>query len=712
MTDARSTRSGAPAVEALVARPPLMRLGLLAGLGLAGLSLASPATAQMTTRSLVEVADFSGLAVSPDQQKLALRVHSASVDQNGYSSAWYVQSVSRVSPPIRISDGGAPLRSDGGTALAETPRWSADSNWLYYRAMLENGVQVVRAAADGATAKAVTSDEADVEAFGFLSNRQLIYVVGAARDEIAKAEEREYETGIRIDSTVPVGSNLYRSGFINGRLATQRYTGRWMARQSLLGGAPKTYRVVDLQSGSVRDATEEERLRYETASRAPDAIPAGAISASRSLPGDYALAYATSASGKTQMRARARQGGEIRCEAETCTSASLSWIGWAGTDDAIIFAVNDRDRGGAQTLFRWDIAGNRVSRLAQSDGYLNGGSPIDHHQPCSLSTRYAFCVHAAANVPPRLERIDLVSGDRVVLFQPNVALQSAKVKAELLRWQDDSGRSYTGQFYPAISGSGARPPLFIIYYDCGGFIRGGTGDEWPLATFAEHGIAALCVNQASGGGSGAPAVNDYEAGLDSIESVLPVLRARGVDTTRVGMGGLSFGAEVLMWVAMHANILSAGSIASGMMTPTYFWFHDLQGEDFRKRLMRSWGLGAPEETPDQWRRLSPVFNRDAIRLPLLFQLPEQEYLPSIEFFAPLQRQAVPVEMWVFPNEPHVKVQPRHKQQAYDRNVDWFRFWLQGYVDPDPQKAIQFQRWETLRTNASQGLAGESGPRPQ
>jgi hypothetical protein len=30
------------------------------------------------------------------------------------------------------------------------------------------------------------------------------------------------------------------------------------------------------------------------------------------------------------------------------------------------------------------------------------------------------------------------------------------------------------------------------------------------------------------------------------------------------------------------------------------------------------------------------------------------------------------------------------------SVDWFRFWLQDYEDPDPAKAEQYQRWRELR----------------
>ena len=36
------------------------------------------------------------------------------------------------------------------------------------------------------------------------------------------------------------------------------------------------------------------------------------------------------------------------------------------------------------------------------------------------------------------------------------------------------------------------------------------------------------------------------------------------------------------------------------------------------------------------------------------------------------------DLYIFPHETHQKFQPRHKLAAYERNLDWFRFWLQGF----------------------------------
>jgi hypothetical protein len=62
-------------------------------------------------------------------------------------------------------------------------------------------------------------------------------------------------------------------------------------------------------------------------------------------------------------------------------------------------------------------------------------------------------------------------------------------------------------------------------------------------------------------------------------------------------------------------------------------------------------------------------------------------------------------MVVFPNEYHVKWQPAHRLAIYNRNLDWFRFWLQDYEDPDPAKTEQYTRWRQFR--AQQRATGET-----
>jgi hypothetical protein len=46
------------------------------------------------------------------------------------------------------------------------------------------------------------------------------------------------------------------------------------------------------------------------------------------------------------------------------------------------------------------------------------------------------------------------------------------------------------------------------------------------------------------------------------------------------------------------------------------------------------------------------------------------------------------------------IQPRHRLAVFERNLDWFRYWLQGARDPDPAKADQYARWDRMRVGWS------------
>ena len=40
-------------------------------------------------------------------------------------------------------------------------------------------------------------------------------------------------------------------------------------------------------------------------------------------------------------------------------------------------------------------------------------------------------------------------------------------------------------------------------------------------------------------------------------------------------------------------------------------------------------------------------------------------------------------------------EPRPHLAVYQHNLAWFRYWLQGWRDPDPAKAAQYARWDAM-----------------
>jgi len=247
--------------------------------------------------------------------------------------------------------------------------------------------------------------------------------------------------------------------------------------------------------------------------------------------------------------------------------------------------------------------------------------------------------------------------------------------------------------------------LFVTFYNCYGFLRGGLGNEWPLATLAEDGISALCINAIPE--YRLDPVARYDQGRAAVESVVKLLSTEGrIDPSRVGMGGLSYGSEVTLWTLAHSDVVSAASVSSISVTPTYYLFNSLRGA-FRSNLRETWQLGAPDETPKRWREISPVYQLDRIRAPILFQMIEQEYRMALDYALPLERRHQ-ADIYVFPDEAHIKFQPRHKLAVYERNVDWFRFWLQECEDPNPAKKQQYAHWQEMRDAVSAGPVRSGG----
>lgn len=653
-------------------------------------SIAGSVQTAPTLRELVELTDLSSIAVSPDGLQLAFRTEKPSVANNDFELAWYVVPTDGSAPARRIADAGEGERRDG-ELVSDPPIWTADG-YILFRKVANGEIQIWRAAIDGSRSAPITHDPANIRRFALAGQSGVIvYSTGATRAAIAEAEEREYDRGVLIDAHVDPARPLHRGAWIEGRWATDRLSGRWFAFDTLLADRPPTFRAIDWASGTVRAAFASEAALLEEPPSRSIGAPGRSVTAAAQSGDGRGDAFVTAEGLFSRLSVHRAGGRSLTCDQPLCRQR-IGKIAWQGKHDAILFSTTDR--AAAQSLHLWDVTQGTVRRIVDGVGRWKGGRD---ERGCTVDDAAAYCVAADANRPPRLVRIDLVTGRVAILADPNRTLvKDSFLQFQPLEWTGLAGQRFAGQLLLPRA-RGGRLALFVTYYLCDGYLRGGVGDEFPLRQLAAAGIATLCINRVPISADLGDQAEQYELGREGVSAAVDLLAKRGIiDPARVGMGGVSFGGETTMWIAQHSTVLSAISVANTLLSPTYYWFNALPGSPIPPVLKQVWGIGRPEDEPERWQRLSPVLATNTIDVPLLMQLPEREFRFNIELAARLAQAAKPVELWAFPQETHLKYQPRHKVAVYQRNLDWFRFWLQNHVDPDPNKAEQYRRWEAMK----------------
>jgi dipeptidyl aminopeptidase/acylaminoacyl peptidase len=188
----------------------------------------------------------------------------------------------------------------------------------------------------------------------------------------------------------------------------------------------------------------------------------------------------------------------------------------------------------------------------------------------------------------------------------------------------------------------------------------------------------------------------YESVEASIEMAIQKASEMGVaDTTRVGLTGYSRGTEIVAYAITHTKRFRAVSGAAGDYSPYSYYMTSRRVQDnvFSRDGLGGWPEG---KSKANWRQLAPELNADRIDVPVLNNDPDSEFLADLALYTSLRELGKPVELFIYPNELHVVNQPKHRYPIYERNLDWFRFWLKSEEDPAPSKTAQYVRWRELR----------------
>lgn len=312
-------------------------------------------------------------------------------------------------------------------------------------------------------------------------------------------------------------------------------------------------------------------------------------------------------------------------------------------------------------------------------------------------------VRQSLNDPPTLWVSNSTTGKARQLWDPNPQFSHVRFgNASVYQWRDNTGYEWSGILVKPVGYvSGRRYPFVIQLYQFAEdeFLTDGL---YPTAFAARHlasaGFVVLQIRKKPTTVTEA----DPRDHLDAYRSAVESLSQAGlIDRSRVGVVGFSW----TCWYVVNAlikepNLFAAATIADGLDNSylQYVLFavesSSLQQQMEKIRGTSPFGVGLK-----RWTEQAPGFHLDQVQTPVRIEaINPGSVLQEWELYSSLRMQNKPVDFIYFPHGTHIHQKPLERLESQQGDVDWFRFWLQGYEDPDPSKRTQYERWQKLRND--------------
>jgi dipeptidyl aminopeptidase/acylaminoacyl peptidase len=677
----------------------------------------------ISNKDLIMLRDIDTLAVSPDGKYVAFQIRQAVLETNSYRIAWFVAPTDHPGRAVNVGDAGEPQLltfADGTTEGEFSPKpaqWSPDSQWIAYIVKTNGSFQLWRSRRDGASQEQLTYNAADVRGFSWMPDGQKLYVIinRQTRDEIKREEMQESAKGYLLDARFSPSTSQTKPYYKPTGTAPTKRGITWLEVPEW--GSDAELWVYDVLERVERTSTHPEyesfvhtrqngNLQYK---RTVDRVQ---------FPGEALVAFAPNQRfvgwldmantddrsawpDLTVFAAKEHNGAStIECKHDACTGR-INGLWWSEDSKDLYFDRGEGVNRSSHGLYAWSVENNTLRKILSTNDFL---------WKCSRANASLVCLHESPTTPRRMLAIHLSDGSTETLVDPNPEYRNIRLgPAERLEWKNEFGYAVFGHLIrPLNYTSGKAYPLVIVTYRSTGFLRGGTGDEYPEQVLARNGMMVLSLD--------IPDLFDYlSVGQDlhefekasygdllefrsmqsALESGIQLVEKKGdIDSSRVAVTGLSTGSSIVYYALLDPGRHYAAAITSSP-PPDPMTFY-VMPEGYRTNAIP--GFGFPDgQNGKFWNQLSPAVHIDKLHTPLLMNISDSELIMSMQIVSTMTEYHKPFEAYVYPGEEHVKRCPMHRYAIYQRNVDWLNFWLNGEEDRDPAKVEQYKRWRELRT---------------
>jgi dipeptidyl aminopeptidase/acylaminoacyl peptidase len=670
----------------------------------------------LTADDVLGMTDLGGVAASPTGNDIAFVSRRADPLCDCYHQRLHLAD-RRTGDVVVLDDIGQPfvaVMPDGsinGALMTAQPLWATDGRRLAFLANVR-GRSVLRTY-DVSRRKIENVETRGEEVFAFIWSKAQVLIYQTARENPSVVAEAE-----RSERTGYLYGEQFR-GVAAGRLPVTPRVPITLAWSADMFASPRAavsqLRAVHVDTGESRPATETERSMFQQArpSSAHQSILFRRSSVRQAASGRFRLSLdEPTIDGATRVSVLDTESAnhEARDIGSFCNGTVADSYGDSASPLFALVCAPDTEMWKDLAWFiKVDPLSLRPKRWFElaAPGIFDGLLGL----PCDLTHGEMVCVEEQASSPPRLVLITS-TGQRRMLFDPNGELRARHYgKVERLVWSNQFGvKTWAYLVYPTGYSNGRKYPLAVVQYNASGFLRGGTGNEYPMFPLAEAGFFVLNFQQPE------PApepenLTDRERTVanwhnnkwrksiqDSLDVVIEHLTARGlVDPNRIAYTGLSGGANQIDYALSNKRRIAAVISSTCCIGPenwpstaanlTYGPFREVTG----------WANPATDPNYEKsWSAVSPSLHVPDIHAPILVHASESEMLGANALWLKMRYHHKPMEIYILPGEHHIKNRPVHRQAVYRRNIDWLRFWLQGYEDTSSATPDQYPRWRALR----------------
>lgn len=654
----------------------------------------------ITASDLVELGDIgrsdphpseSPFAISPDGTRVAFLLRRANSKQNAYCQRLLVVPMHGSDTAVESDRGGDFIRRDfelrnfvsvmSGLAKVITPQWSPDGQKIGFLKKIGPTQQVWLADPNGRKpAYKATSLPDNVDEFTWSKDGKKLVV--ASRPGIRQQAE-----------TIAKES---RDGFLFDERFAPQIADRPIPTEILT----TLFYAVEAKTGVARLATDAEIALLRP--NQPAGIAAAARNFSASPDGKSAAwlhpldpGQLLGSSGVTMQTS---DGNERTCD-EACRG--IRQLFWSADGSHIYGLQKSSWLAGQTSLLRWTVGDAAPTRVMVTENELIG---------CLMADKELLCARENARTPRQIVAINPDTGAERLIFDPNPDFKKIRLgNVQRFTVRNAIGvESHADLVLPPDHKPGDKHPLVVVQYASIGFLRGGTGDEFPVQLLAAKGIAVLSFWRPEPVPAAMEAKSEAEfmrisrhnwADRRSVQSALEIavqqaLATGTIDKDKMGISGFSDGGATVQWSLINSSLFKVaamGSCCEGFDVfalaagPTF----TQQGRDIGLKFFQP---GAEEH----WQPLSLTLNADRIDAPILIQNADTEYEGGLDVFETFRSRGKAIEMFVFEGETHVKYQPSHRLAIYERSTEWFQFWLMGVMNCNSSKAGQYERWKTMK----------------